>query len=566
MRPMPTGCIFADKGPAAFVENDDVRELLVLSCITNSRAFGLLVSLQLARTELAQSYEVGLIQTTPIPSFTDSDREILAQLGRRAWSLMRSLDTCTTTSHAFMLPALLQVAGADVASRVAAWSKHIRTVEVELGRIQAEIDERCFVLYGIDEADRRAIAEDFGTQGSEESSNDDAAGAEEDDVGEDNNETESTSDGASLARELVSWVVGVVFGRFDVRLATGGGALPTEPEPFDPLPACSPGMLTGGDGLPLARPPAGYPLSFPEAGVLVDDPGHAQDLTAAVRAVVDAVFGADADRWWSDIAALLDPKGHDLRRWLADSFFEHHLKRYSKSRRKAPILWQLGTRSGRYSVWLYAHRLTRDSFFQLQNEVVGLKLLHEERQLTNLQLAGSPSASERKDIAAQEALVEELRVMLDEVKRVAPLWNPNLDDGVVLTMAPLWRLVPQYKPWQKELKSKWDELATGKYDWAHLAMYLWPERVVPKCATDRSLAIAHGLEDAFWVEGPDGKWKARTTPVRPIDELVRERSSSAVKAALKSLLNASTTLGLRRARGRHAASSEVTEGGADAST
>ena len=44
--------------------------------------------------------------------------------------------------------------------------------------------------------------------------------------------------------------------------------------------------------------------------------------------------------------------------------------------------------------------------------------------------------------------------MLDEVKRVAPLWNPMLDDGVVLTMAPLWRLVPYHKPWQKELKGE----------------------------------------------------------------------------------------------------------------
>ena len=84
--------------------------------------------------------------------------------------------------------------------------------------------------------------------------------------------------------------------------------------------------------------------------------------------------------------------------------------------------------------------------------------------------------------------------MLEEVKRVTPLWNPNLDDGVVLTMAPLWRLVPQHKSWQKELRSRWDELCAGKYDWAHVAMYLWPERVVPECAKERSLAIAHGLD------------------------------------------------------------------------
>ena len=82
--------------------------------------------------------------------------------------------------------------------------------------------------------------------------------------------------------------------------------------------------------------------------------------------------------------------------------------------------------------------------------------------------------------------MEELRVFLDEVKRVTPLWKPNLDDGVLINFAPLWRLVPQHKAWQKELKATWNTLCDGAYDWAHLAMRLWPERVVPKCATDRS--------------------------------------------------------------------------------
>jgi hypothetical protein len=561
-RALSAGCIFADKGPAAFVVKNNADNLLALGSLTNSAAFGLLVSLQLARTELAQSYEVGLIESTPVPRLIDADRDALARLAHRAWSLKHSLDTRTETSHAFAVPALLQVPGADLAVRATAWLEHVRTFEVELAGIQAAIDDRCFTLYGIEEADRRAITEGFGGDATEvgSSSDDDEV---EDDAGEDADENESTADATVLAAELASWAVGVAFGRFDVRLATGTRQMPTEPEPFDALPACSPGMLTGDDGLPLARPPKSYPLPFPETGVLVDDPGHAQDLPNAVRAVFDAVFGTDADRWWNAVAALLDPKGHDLRVWLASDFFEHHLKRHSKSRRKAPILWQLGTPSGHCSVWLYAHRLTRDSFFQLQNEVVGPKLVHEERQLTNLlqNAGGSPSASERKEIFAQESVVEELRTMLDEVKRVAPLWNPNLDDGVVLTMAPLWRLVPQHKPWQKELKSKWDELAAGKYDWAHIAMHLWPERVVPKCARDRSLAIAHGLEDVFWVEDADGKWKARSTPKRPIDELARERSSSAVKAALKGLLDAPTSSGTGRARGRRAAAIATAEGG-----
>jgi len=60
-------------------------------------------------------------------------------------------------------------------------------------------------------------------------------------------------------------------------------------------------------------------------------------------------------------------------------------------------------------------------------------------------------------------------------------------------------------------------------------MHLWPERVVPKCATDWSLAIAHGVEDRFWVEEADGKWKPRPIPTRALEDVVRERSSSAVR-------------------------------------
>ena len=96
-------------------------------------------------------------------------------------------------------------------------------------------------------------------------------------------------------------------------------------------------------------------------------------------------------------------------------------------------------------------------------------------------------------------------------------------------MAPLWRLVPQHRAWQKELKAAWDSLCAGEYDWAHVAMHLWPERVVPKCATDRSLAIAHGLEEVFWEEDAKGKWAARKQPLTPVATLVAERTSPAVK-------------------------------------
>jgi hypothetical protein len=86
-------------------------------------------------------------------------------------------------------------------------------------------------------------------------------------------------------------------------------------------------------------------------------------------------------------------------------------------------------------------------------------------------------------------------------------------------------------------------------------MHLWPERVVPKCAKDRSLAIAHGLEEIFWAVDTDGKWKPRPNPTQPLTELIKERTSSAVKAALDSLLSAPQPGGISRPRGKgkHAA-------------
>jgi hypothetical protein len=526
LRALPKGCIFGEKGPTIFVSTDEADELCSLLAIVNSECWRQLVGMQMA----FGSFEVGVVQRTPVAPAIGDDQTLLAAAARRAWFLRHSLDTCVESSRAFVLPALLQVEGRSLAERADGWARRVQAVEVELEEIQAEIDERCFDLYGIDEEDRRAISE--GLAGAADGVEADEAGGEVDET-DDELEVEAGVDAADLAAQLVSWAVGVAFGRFDVRLATGQRRLPDEPGPFDPLPACSPGMLVGGDGLPLASRPPDYPIDFPESGVLVDDPGDPRDLTAAVRAVFDAMFGGDADARSEETGAALDPRGHDLRAWLRSSFFERHLRLHSKSRRKAPILWQLGTPSGRYSIWLYAHRLTDDTLFRVQSDLLAPKLVYEERQLANLvqDTGGSPSARERREIEAKEAFVEELRLLLEEVRRVAPLWKPTLDDGIVLVMAPLWRLVP-HKPWQRELKKKWGELTAGEYDWAQLAMHLWPERVIPKCAQDRSLAIAHGLEDVFWFEDGDGKWQRREEPTAAASELIRERTSIAVKDAL----------------------------------
>lgn len=331
--------------------------------------------------------------------------------------------------------------------------------------------------------------------------------------------------------DTLSWAVGVAFSRFGCRMLSFR-ELPCDP--LAPPRQSSPVML---EAFSVAAGLDAKPVTHVE--VLCDDSGHSSDIAARVIAVLRQVDSKQVA--WIRSQQPVESEDEDaVRLWLRSSFFDEHISRYTIARRRAPIYWQLATPSARYSVWLYYQRFTKDTFYKVLNDYVTPKLQHEERKLLSLvQTVGrGPTASQRKEIAEQEAFVEELRVLREEVARIAPLWNPDLNDGAILNFAPLWRLVPQHRVWQKECKACWDRLVAGEYIWTHLAMHLWPERVVPKCAEDRSLAIAHGLEEVFWVEGSDGKWQPRKVDKATVDKLIVERTSPAVKDALESLLSA----------------------------
>jgi len=529
-RVMPAGCIFGDKGPAAIIEGDSSEELLALVAIMNSSAFHALVEFQLAAGDAkpggaAHSYEVGVLQRTPVPILSESHKKALAPLARRAWHLRRLLDTRRETSHAFTLPGLLQVSGDSHLVRIQNWYDRVRKVEYELQVLQSDINTLCFEYYGISESDRQVILEGFDVSDNshtESNTEDQESDSEDEEVEDDSNEE------SNLVSELLSWGVGVAFGRFDPRIATHVRQLPLEPEPFEPLPTRSPGMWPEDDA----------PIEHTD--VLVDDEGHKDDIVVRIGSALEHAKFDVPD---------------DLRSWLSKEFFPLHIKMYSKSRRKAPIYWQIATPSATYSVWLYIPAFNRDSMFRVQNDYVAAKLAQEERNLEALarEIRNQATNTQRKELAAKFTFVEELRAFLEEVKLVAPLWNPNLDDGVIINFSPLWRLVPQNKQWQKELKSTWNALCEGKYDWSHLAMHLWPERVIRKCANDRSMAIAHGIENVFWSEESDGKFAPQKTPTKSVDDLVRERTSAAVKSALKGLLNAPVQSGVKRSskKGKH---------------
>lgn len=548
---LPSGCIPSFEGIGAYPK--DVESSWWLLAYMNSR----LVAYFLNMT-CGQHKNSIYIDRVPIPEFSPEQRDRLAVAARTLHELQREACSIKETSSEFRSPALVRASGSSLVRRMQQWRAEDRLLECRMWDAIAVIEHEvaCAIGLGADlarfidvdqgrditsfpskehdmEESRVPLALPAGPyrpilcRGEKPDQTDlyrfaNTVMASPRSAAEHLNSLQYYDEDELRLRvvELVSWVAGQVLRGTRSRSSVGE-----------------------------------------QAGIHVDDEGHEQDIA---RSVQDGFAKALADDTRAMHQEALDILGtSSLRAWLRRDYFRVHLDTYSVSRRKAPIYWQLATPSASYSVWLYLHAFTKDTLFRVQNDYVAPKLAHEERRLEVMEreLREKATAADRKALAAQEAFVEELRTFVDEVKRVAPLWKPNLDDGVIINFAPLWRLVAQHKPWQKEVKSTWDALCGGKYDWAHLAMHLWPERVVPKCAADRSLAIAHGLEEVFWEQDADGKWTARKIPTRSIEELILERTSPAVKAALKGLREAPAAAGGSRGRGGRQRAAGAAEGG-----
>ena len=465
IRPLPAGSIFGNKGPVIISRPE---ELLPLLAITNSKAFQFLVSLRMT----FGSYETGVIQKTPVP-WLDSDEVMeIGRLAQSCVSIKQRIDSWQETSHVFIASLVVLVGGGNLATRISESRTIHENNNIKLSELQRTIDEAAYRLYGIDDDDRLTIES---TQDSSQSLNETAEVEDSD--------ASLVLDESFVVVDLLSYAVGCLFGRWDVRYASGDRKIPQLPDPFTPLPVCSPGMLQSEDGLPLSKAPQHYPLRIDWDGILVDDPDHRDDIVRRVRDVLEVIWKDRADAIEKEACEILGVS--DLRDYFrkpgAGGFWDDHVKRYSKSRRKAPICWLLQSSKKNYALWIYYHRLDKDILFKALLNYVEPKIRREESRLDELRsqkTALGPAAKGvkklDKDIDRQDGFLSELRDFEDKLRRAANLHlDPDLNDGVVLNIAPLRELVP----W-KEAKSYWDDLMDGKYEWSSIGKQLREKSMV----------------------------------------------------------------------------------------
>lgn len=509
-RPFPAGGIFAEQGPFACCDTDDLKQVCWMVGWFNSTPVSALLAVLTGKQGVlggaaANTYEVGIVSSLPFIDPT-IDRELVVDLVTQQWSKRLDIARYDELSSFFCKPCSQTVD--ELTSAVAETISTTRNIQLQLDEVFAR-------SYKLSQSDLESLQEVSAIRT-----------LNIEDPGED-----LMSELTDPLDDIKHYLLGVALGRWNPDLSIS----PLSSDAmFDPLP----------------RIPMGLSHSKPIRTALVQDEGHQDDGVRVLRDSVEELYAGIADdRSFSAIS---------LSTWLATKAFREHISRYSRSRRKAPIYWQLSTPSASYSVWLYYHHFTKDTFFKVLNEYAKPKLDHERQKLDRLRSEAGvePTRSRQKEIEGQEKLVAELASIVEEIERIAPLWNPNLNDGVIINFAPLWRLVPQNKSWQKECKKVWDKLIEGEYDWTHLSMHLWPERVVPKCSTDASIAITHGLEEIFWEQNDRDRFQSKEEPrggwEPVIKELVEERTSPAVKAALESLLSAPALAGNTRSRRQRA--------------
>ncbi|RMG42890.1 MAG: BREX-1 system adenine-specific DNA-methyltransferase PglX [Methanobacteriota archaeon] len=237
-------------------------------------------------------------------------------------------------------------------------------------------------------------------------------------------------------------------------------------------------------------------------GIMVLDEGHPDDLPTRIEEVLTIMLGEDQTQ--QVLATLIGEPHSDkdkFRRFMERDFFnKHHLKMY----RKRPIYWLLQTANKNYGFYIFHERIDKDTLYKLQRNYIDPKLNWIEQQMKDLgRRMGESEGAEYRRLAREREKLEELygeiKTFAEKVDKVLSLtdengqivgYDPDINDGVILNMAPLHELIP----WNEPTKY-WKELQEGRYDWAHMAMRYWPNRVLAKCKKDKSLAIAHGVEE-----------------------------------------------------------------------
>lgn len=283
-----------------------------------------------------------------------------------------------------------------------------------------------------------------------------------------------------MAQEIMMELVGMAFGRWDTAYAKGQKAVPEFGDVFDALPFMP--------VVSLDEVPAGYAVNIPEDGILSNQTEGAICLSSRVRDVMHYLWAERADDLEYELCKLISCKNLQAYFESPTGFFEYHFKRYTKSRRKAPIYWPLSSEDGSLTYWVYYPKLSKNTLPSL------ILKLRDENEAIRSNINNALVAHDKVLETNLRAQQQQVEGMIEEITHIIDSgYEPNHDDGVPVTSCPLVNLI-RHRGWNSECASNLDALQKGDYDWSYLAMSMFPSRVTQKAKKDWCMALTHGLE------------------------------------------------------------------------
>ena len=198
---------------------------------------------------------------------------------------------------------------------------------------------------------------------------------------------------ADTVRELISYAVGCMFGRYS--LDEPGLILANQGENRD-------------DYLKRIPDPSFMPDERNVLPILSDD-WFEDDIYDRLRVFLEVTFGKD--NLPKTMTFMRDALDKEVRKYLIRDFYDDHVKRY----KKRPIYWQVSSPNGAFQALIYMHRYTPDTLNIVLNDYVRILRHRMQSRIDTLEERQRNPDTSRGDKTRASNDVDHLTAQIAEI-------------------------------------------------------------------------------------------------------------------------------------------------------
>ena len=227
---------------------------------------------------------------------------------------------------------------------------------------------------------------------------------------------------ADTMRELVSYAVGCMFGRYALD---------------------KPGLILANQGETIEDylkrvPEPSFPADDDNVIPMLDGDWFTDDIAERFRKFLRVAFGDEhyeANLKFFEKALGKNGKARDIRDYFLKDFYSDHVRRY----KKRPIYWLFSSPKGSFNALIYMHRYRPDTVSVVLNDYLRefrTKLTSHKSHLEAVSISAGASAGEKTKALKEIDKINKMIVELEDYERevLYPLATEqveiDLDDGV----------------------------------------------------------------------------------------------------------------------------------------